>query len=210
MNGNFLNLKIIYIMKKFILLVIFLGFSLSLNITECEVKTKYSNNDSLLTELSKEILTYIKNKDYNSFSDFIHPVEGIRFSPYAYVDTASEIKMSINDFKRNIKSKKKQSWGSFDGSGDPILMTLKQYFKRFVYDVDFLNPEIFTVNKRSSGGNTIDNREDIYPGSVYTESYFSGFEEKYGGMDWRALRLVFKELEGHFYLVAVIHDEWTI
>lgn len=197
-------------MKKIILLIIFTCFSLNVNSANYEVKTSCINYDSLLTELSKEILTYIKNKDYNSFSDHIHPVEGIRFSPYAYVDTASEIKMSIDDFKRNIKSKKKRSWGQYDGSGDPIIMTLKQYFKRFVYDVNFLNPEVFTVNKRSSGGNTIDNREDIYPGSVFTESYFSGFEEKYGGMDWRALRLVFKELEGHYYLVAVIHDEWTI
>jgi len=29
-------------------------------------------------------------------------------------------------------------------------------------------------------------------------------------MDWRSLKLVFKEKDGNWYLVGVVHDEWTI
>lgn len=30
------------------------------------------------------------------------------------------------------------------------------------------------------------------------------------GNDWRALRLVFELVDGRYYLVGIIHDEWTI
>jgi hypothetical protein len=50
----------------------------------------------------------------------------------------------------------------------------------------------------------------VYRNYDFTESHFSGFEEKYGGMDWRSLRLVFKEIKGRFFLVGVVHDKWTI
>jgi hypothetical protein len=29
-------------------------------------------------------------------------------------------------------------------------------------------------------------------------------------MDWRSLRLVFEEQGGSWYLVGIVHDQWTI
>ena len=169
-----------------------------------------TENDSVIFALTKEILAVIKDKDYKKLTEYIHPENGIRFSPYAYIDTANDVTATRSTFRLNAYTNKKRIWGSYDGSGDPIKMTFKEYFKKFVYDVDFLNAEKTTLNTKSSHGSDFDNLKDIYPGSIYTESYFSGFDEKYGGMDWRALRLVYKEYEGKYYLVGVIHDEWTI
>ncbi|MBC7850338.1 MAG: hypothetical protein H7Y31_11410 [Chitinophagaceae bacterium] len=81
---------------------------------------------------------------------------------------------------------------------------------RFVYDVDFLNAESRTFNHMVATGNTLQNLKSVYPESVFTESYFSGFEEKYDGMDWRSLKLVFQPENGKLYLVGIIHDQWTI
>jgi len=89
-------------------------------------------------------------------------------------------------------------------------MTLNDYMQKFVYDVDFVKPEKQSVNKSIGGGNSLDNLELIYKNCDFTESYFSGFEEKYGGMDWRSLRLVFKKRNGKFFLVGIVHDKWTI
>jgi hypothetical protein len=52
------------------------------------------------------------------------------------------------------------TWGHFDGSGAPIKMTLNNYFKRFVYDVDFVKPEKRSVNKFLGGGNSLNNLLD--------------------------------------------------
>ena len=170
------------------------------------------HKDSLLLRITDNILRTIKNMNYSALASYIHPVEGIRFSPYAYIDTLHHIKFSSNAFlvQANSSDQDIMVWGEFDGSGDPIKMTLDAYMQRFVYDVDFIKPEKRSVNKFISGGNSLNNLLAVYKNCDFTESHFSGFEEKYGGHDWRTLRLVFKETNKKLYLVGVVHDEWTI
>ena len=167
--------------------------------------------DSILLNLTDTILRIIKNKNYQALENYIHPVEGIRFSPYGYIDTVHHIKFSIATFitQTNSNNGDTLTWGEFDGTGDPIKMTLNAYIQRFVYDVDFIKPEKRSVNKFIGGGNSLNNLLKVYKNSDFTESHFSGFEEKYGGHDWRTLRLVFKERNKKFYLVGIVHDEWT-
>ena len=168
--------------------------------------------DSILLKLTQTILLTVKNKNYSAFANYIHPVAGIRFSPYGYVDTANDIILSKAKFIAQAGNPNQDMivWGAFDGTGDPIRMTLNNYIQRFVYDVDFARPEKRSVNKFISGGNSLNNLDSVYKNCDFTESHFSGFEEKYGGMDWKTLRLVFKERNGRFFLVGIVHDEWTI
>jgi len=42
------------------------------------------------------------------------------------------------------------------------------------------------------------------------EYHFPGIDPQYGGLDWRSLRLVFQQSGGEWYLVGIIHDQWTI
>jgi len=170
------------------------------------------NKDSILLKLSHDVLIAIKNKKYDSLEEFIHPEEGLRLSPYAYVDTLHDVLLSRTRFVEEAKNKKHNRilWGFFDGSGEPILMTLNEYMNKFVYDVDFINPEKFVINKFIGSGNSINNLLTFYKDCDFTESHFSGFDRKYEGMDWRSLRLVFKKFNNKYYLVAIIHDQWTI
>lgn len=168
--------------------------------------------DSTLLKLTDNILRTIKDKNYPALASYIHPVEGIRFSPYAYIDTLHHLKFSSATFiaQANSSDQAMMVWGEFDGTGDPIRMTLNAYMQRFVYDVDFIKPEKRSVNKFIGAGNSLNNLATVYQNCDFTESHFSGFEEKYGGHDWRTLRLVFKERSKRFYLVGIVHDEWTI
>lgn len=168
--------------------------------------------DSVLKDLSKSVLTAFKNKDYTALASLMHPDEGVRFSPYGYIDTLHDKIIKAEWIVKQAGSKKQEKilWGEFDGTGDPINQTLDEYMKEFVYDVDFLNPEKLTVNQFIGAGNSPNNLAAIYPGLDFTESWFSGFDKRYDGMDWRSLRLVFRLKDGKYYLVAVVHDEWTI
>jgi hypothetical protein len=138
-------------------------------------------------------------------------VEGLRFSPYAFVDTAHDVRMTRGKLLAEARKTKqgKILWGEYDGTGDPIQLTLNEYLKRFVYDADYLNPEKIKLNELITGGNTSSNISAVYPGCDFIESYFSGFDKKYEGMDWRSLRLVYKMHEGRYYLIGIVHDEWT-
>jgi hypothetical protein len=171
-----------------------------------------SGKVAVLTQLTKDILVEIKMGNYSSLIKFIDPVSGVRFSPYGYIDTASDIVLTREKYLGKAANPKqgKMIWGVIDPSGEPINLTVDGYMKKFVYDVDFLNPEKFKVNEFIGGGNSLNNLLSVYKGSEFTESHFSGFEKKYEGMDWRSLRLVFKMRDGKYYLVGVIHSEWTI
>ena len=168
--------------------------------------------DSILLRLTNNILLTLKNKNYSAFANYIHPVSGIRFSPYGYVDTLSHLRFSRQKFIATAKEDNQDMivWGEFDGTGDPIKMTLNNYMQRFVYDVDFVKPEKRTVNDFVGDGNSLNNLSSVYKDCDFTESYFSGFKKEYAGMDWKSLRLVFKERSGRFFLVGIVHDEWTI
>ena len=168
--------------------------------------------DSILLKLTQNILLALKNKNYSAFANYIHPVSGIRFSPYGYVDTLKHLRFSREKFIAMISNDNQDMiiWGEFDGTGDPIKMTLNNYMQRFVYDVDFAKPEKRSVNEFIGSGNSLNNLDSVYKDCDFTESHFSGFEKKYEGHDWRTLRLVFKERKGKYFLVGIIHDEWTI
>jgi len=168
------------------------------------------NKDSLLFELTNKIMTSIKVKDFEKFSEFLHPILGVRFSPYSFIDTSANVKLTAGNFIEQINNQSELVWGSFDGSGEIIQLTIEEYFNRFVYNADFINAEKKSINNIIGKGNTINNLETIYNGCDYTESYFSGFDKKYEGMDWCSLRLVFKKYNDKYYLVGIVHDQWTI
>jgi hypothetical protein len=169
------------------------------------------NKDSLLPILTNNVLTALKNKEYDSLAVFIHPVEGVRFSPYAYIDSNNDrvVKpdwiMKQSDHKKQVKV----LWGTADPSDNPINKTFDKFIDEYVYDVDFLHPEKIKVNEFIGGGNTQNNLLEFYKDCDFTESHFSGFDKKFNGMDWRSLRLVFKWKDGKYYLVGIVHDAWS-
>lgn len=163
-----------------------------------------------LADYSKAVLQLLKKKQYQQLQRYIHPTKGIRFSPYGYINTESDVHIKGSQLSSLIGNTEKTLWGSYDGSGDDIRLTFREYAGKFIYDADFLNAEKYSINKSLASGNTLNNLTEVYPNAEYTESYFSGFEEKYQGMDWKALRLVYEKYEGQYYLVGVVHDQWTI
>lgn len=169
------------------------------------------SKDSVLTNLTKQVLSIFKTGDYTKLDSLIHPEEGVRFSPYATVDPKDDKDFSREAFSKLVTTgkNKKINWGSYDGSGEPILLTPEMYFKKFVYDANFVHPEKYDVNNFIGAGNSLNNLKKIYEGSDFTESYYSG-SKKNGGLDWKTVRLVFKQINGKYYLVGIVHDQWTI
>jgi hypothetical protein len=159
---------------------------------------------------SQEILYLIKDKDMGKLSTYIHPTKGVRFSPYAYVDINKYLVFTSSQVPELFQNTQVYHWGAYDGSGEPIQLSFKDYYEKFIYDVDFANAEIIGNNKPIGQGNTINNIKEAYPDAVFVEYHFPGFNPAYEGMDWRSLRLVFEKVNNTFYLVGIVHDEWTI
>jgi hypothetical protein len=166
--------------------------------------------EELLMQLSEKVLKSLKTKNLAELVSFIHPTAGIRFSPYGYIDTINGRTVSAAKLITLGKEQTPVKWGLYDGSGETITLSIDKYFERFVYSKDFLNAEKRTINKSNKTGNSLDNLKEIYPDADYTEFYFPGFDPKFEGMDWQKLRLIFRTENNRPWLIAIVHDEWTI
>lgn len=173
-----------------------------------DLKTQKKSKEEILKELNDKILSSLKNKDYQKFATFIHPEKGVRFSMYAFINPKKDKVFSKDDFLIYSDKPTKFTWGEKDGSGDIFIESLSLYIQNWVYKKDFTTAE-FLLNTSKAHGNSINNLSKIYPKAEFTENYLNG-SEKYSFMDWNALRFVFEELNGQYYLIAVINDQWTI
>lgn len=156
------------------------------------------------------VVNLLKQKDMAGLAPYIHPAKGVRFSPYASVNLQRDLVFTLKQLPALFSNSQKYDWGIYDGSGEPINLTFNDYYGKFVYDVDFARPHMIGNNRQIGKGNSINNIAEAYPGDVFVEFHFSGFDPKYNGMDWRSLRLVFEEVNGAWYLIGIVHDQWTI
>lgn len=164
----------------------------------------------MIQNIADQILRMLKEKDMSKLSKLVHPENGVRFTPYSYVDVNKDVKISSTEFSGLMAEIKKRLWGAFDGTGDPITLTFSEYYKKFVYDVDFLEAPQIVFNQPIQRGNSLVNMKEAYPDTLFIEYHFPGIDPQYEGMDWRSLRLVFEEKDNKWYLVGIIHDQWTI
>ena len=213
-NFSKYHLRIYYVHSSYIycvnnlllrgLLFFILGFA------SMESLTQNIPEDALFLENSNRIMKKIRDFNYFELMNHVSHERGLRFSPYANIDTINDVQLSPQEIKAVITSKESIHWGSFDGSGDSINMSFAKYHQKFVYDVDFLNAEKIEIDQFIGSGNSLNNLQTAYPNCRFVEYHFSGFDEKYDKMDWRSLRLVFKKEKAKYYLVGIIHAQWTI
>lgn len=165
--------------------------------------------DSLLKKTTIEILDAAGKNDFAKLAEYIHPDSSLIFSPYGFV-RKDRIQLTKADFIRVSNKDTLIKWGLYDGSGDTIKLTPKNYFAKFAYNRNYLSAEKLSINEKLSSGNSKDNLQEIFPNADFTESYFSGFDPKLNGLDWASLKLIFREHDGKYLLVGWINDRWTI
>ncbi len=171
------------------------------------LKTEISDSVKVKNKAA-DVLRMIKAADWKTLSEHIHPEEGLRISPYADIDLNCTV-LEFEDLL-SVDTTKLYNWGAYDGSGSPIRMNLAEYHRKFMYEVDFINAEKIIYNKFAQYGNTRNTIPKMYPECQTIEYYLSGKGSEFEGFNWRALRLVFKSFNDEWYLVALVHSQWTM
>ncbi len=154
------------------------------------------------------IIHLVHIQDFTGLSAYVDSAIGLRVSPYQYVNMSSDILLSDTDVA-NLGSYPMTTWGTYDGSGDPIALSGTGYYNTFMYNADFENAPYIGQNTVLSSGNMINNIQTSYPGDSFIEFYFDGFNAAYNGMDWTSITLVMRNISGQWYLVALVHGQWT-
>jgi hypothetical protein len=163
----------------------------------------------LVENVARDAVLALKSRDGTKLAALAHPTKGVRFTPYPHVGPG-DVVLAGADLRGAFTDTRIRSWGIYDGRGDPIELTFPDYWRRFVYDVDFANAPEVAYNRVVGRGNTIENTADAYPDAILVEYHFPGFDPQYGGLDWRSLRLLFERHEDAWRLVGIVHGQWTI
>lgn len=166
--------------------------------------------DSSVLQVAKQVVEIFNTQDGKKLASLVHPEKGVRFSPYAFVDTENDVVFSNIQIEAFWADETIYTWGFADGTGDPINMTPSQYCREYIMDRDFLNPSSININNDRAFGNTNNNAAMIYPYGTKVEFYIEpAMQSDTSELDWAALRLVFEKNKNSWFLIAVIHDEWT-
>lgn len=185
-------------------------FSLVLILFSLTVVSAYANKTQVM-KAAKEVVTAMKNKNMVKLWTLVHPKNGVRFSPYSYIDKDSDLVFSKSEIASAWNNKRLYLWGEFDGSGDPIRMGFSKYFGRFVYDRNFASAPSIKYGLGAIRGNTMNNLAEVYPNGKFVEYHFEkGPPPKYNEIGWASLHLAFEKSGKKWYLVGISHGEWTI
>ena len=151
---------------------------------------------------ARRVAAVINAPDFGALAGLAHPQKGIRFTPYTHVDTATDRRLSREQIRVLSTSPDSLVWGSYDGSGEPIRLTFRQYFVKFVRDFDLLAAPRVAVDSTPMGtGNSINNIREAYPGARIVEFNMPGTDPRYGVMDWRSLWVVLERSGSRLYVV---------
>lgn len=170
------------------------------DIAEAEAEAKVGSR-------AREALVAIRDRDMAALAQLAHPKKGVFFSPDANVDPRQDERITRVGLPGALADPAKRIWGVYDGIGGPIELSFADYFQRFVYDRDFAAAPQISYNRAIGSGTTIENTADMYPDAIMVEYHFPSSPNT---LDWKSVRLLFEELDGTWYLVAIIHAERTI
>lgn len=178
------------------------------NPTPTETKTA-AQVPAELNSLAEKTLQALKTQDGAALAKIADPKKGVRFVPYATF-SKDDVIMMPKDVATMFTSKKKYNWGAFDGSGEPMMFTPSEYYKKFIWNADYTTAKDVNWNTFKGKGNSLENQKQFHPNAQIIEYYFPGFDKQYAGMDWSSLRLMFEQDGNTWHLVGIIHNEHTV
>lgn len=163
-----------------------------------------------LLATAERVVRILSLDDWRTLSEEVHPTRGVRFAPYASIDTMIHVRLSPEELREAASDSTKRLWGHYDGSGEPIHATFSAYAEGFIYDKAFVEAQRGRPDERLGQGNTLNNISEAFGHDAHFVEYYVPGSEQYSGMDWNSLRLVFAPYEEQWRLVGIVHDEWTI
>ncbi len=163
-------------------------------------------NDEL-AKLATAVAERIAEGDYESLSQYVHPVYGLVFVPYSTVNLGSNQCFTPQRVAIVGHDSAVYIWGVKYGSDEPIQLTPSQYFSEYVYDRDYARAPVMGFNTVLRAGNALENVTAAFSDGQFVDLYFPPTSAETS--DWRILRMVFEDYEGEMKLSALIHSEYT-
>ena len=156
------------------------------------------------------VVRALKEQDYALLSSYVDPDRGVTFTPYSTVDFTTDLNFSAQQIGTLATDNTKYAWGFQDGIGTVIELTMAEYFDAYVFDADYTQANQIGIDRIVISGNALENLNQAYSGCRFVDFCFPGAQSDPQGLEWHSLKLVFRPGESQWYLVGIVHGEWTI
>lgn len=173
-------------------------------------QTQFSQNTTGLLHAAAGVADALQAQDYETLARYVHPTRGVTFTPYSTVDLQQDQNFSPQQIRSLEQDTTTYTWGYEDGRGEPIQMTMAEYMKRFVCDADYTRAPYVGVDQIITSGNALENVSQVYSDCHFVDFCYLSRDPANEGLDWCSLKLVFAGEADAWYLVGVVHGEWTI
>ncbi len=161
---------------------------------------------SIILANAKRIVQYIKDKNFQSLAGFVSPVSGLGFSSNSFIDSG-DIRFSKEEVAGLWNNMKKYRFPDYGEGGKK---TFREYYSADVYDKDFVKATEIELNKLKRGPNSdIFMLKDSYPNASFVDFHIPAPKDPDQELDWATLRLVFVKEGKEWWLVHIMHDNWT-
>ena len=154
--------------------------------------------------------TLFGQSEYEALAALVHPEKGVTLTPYSTVEPSCDRNLLPAQLVLLPEDDIPYVWGIEDGTGAPIELTGREYFERYVFNADYTAAPETAVDTVLMQGNALENVASAYPEGRFVEYHFPGLDEQMAGYDWCSLKLVFECYQGDWYLVGLVHSEWTV
>lgn len=164
-----------------------------------------------LFQRADTVIRCLRNEDFEALSRQIHPDAGLAFAPYARdLPAPPDLRFSRRQVAGFQGEATRHSWGRYDGSGAAIVLSARDYFRQFVYDVDYARYE--GPSLLEPGAPTWAEYRGLhsaFPEAKLVRYHFPGTEEV-EFIDFKDLILVLEHIDGRWWLAALAHAENTV
>lgn len=167
-------------------------------------------DNTRLAERAGQVLETLKEENFSALSAMVSPQSGLTFTPYSTVDLERDLCLTSRQVAGLGTDDTVYVWGLQDGSGEPIKLTGREYFAQYVFNADYTQAPYLSIDKVQISGNAMENVAEIYPEARFVEYYFPELDPEMEGYDWCSLKLVFEVWQNDWYLIGLIHGQWTI
>lgn len=152
----------------------------------------------------------LESEDYSTLASIIHKEKGVRFTPFSTVNLECDLVLSSEAIKNIESDSEIYSWGLNSATGSTILMPISTYIEKFVTPLAYSKAPHLAIDSVLLHGNALENVAEAYPGCRFIDFSFRSIDPDLNGSDWSSLKLVFEVDDNAWYLVGVVHSEWTL
>ena len=126
------------------------------------------------------------------------------------MDLSTDRNFTADEIRGLTENPRQYLWGYEDGRGSPILLTMEEFVRQYIFAVDYTQAPKVGVDQVVLSGNALENVAQAYPDCRFVDLCYPELDPDFGGLDWCSLKLVFTPLEGQWRLGGLIHSQWTI